>query len=62
MLILHNIYRKEEAIGLVTDGVYSYVRHPMYTGLLLSAWSHPTMVIIIVMIVQGIERDVEMAS
>jgi protein-S-isoprenylcysteine O-methyltransferase Ste14 len=28
----------ENTVNLVTDGVYKYVRHPMYSSLLLLAW------------------------
>ena len=33
-----------KSTGLVETGLYRYVRHPMYSGLLLAIWSFPTMV------------------
>ena len=35
---------KESDSKLVVTGVYRYVRHPMYTGLLIAIWSQPTLV------------------
>ncbi len=31
-------YAFESTINLVTDGIYKYIRHPMYSSLLLLAW------------------------
>ena len=41
-LLLHNSHTHDDE--LVTRGVYGLVRHPMYTGLLITLWSQPTMV------------------
>jgi protein-S-isoprenylcysteine O-methyltransferase Ste14 len=35
--------RKREGGSLVTSGLFSLVRHPMYTSILLCIWSNPTM-------------------
>ena len=37
------VYRREGG-SLVTSGLFSLVRHPMYTSILLCIWSNPTMV------------------
>jgi protein-S-isoprenylcysteine O-methyltransferase Ste14 len=34
---------RSESGELVTSGVYGIVRHPMYTGLLVCFWCHPSM-------------------
>ncbi|MDF2189984.1 NnrU family protein [Paraflavitalea sp. CAU 1676] len=31
--------RREESMGLTTDGLNRYVRHPLYAGTLLTVWS-----------------------
>ena len=36
--------QQQENSELTVKGVYGLVRHPMYTGLLISLWSKPTMV------------------
>lgn len=32
------LFRFEKTTELVTEGIYSYIRHPMYSSLLLLAW------------------------
>ena len=36
--------QQQENSELMVKGVYGLVRHPMYTGVLITLWSQPTMV------------------
>ena len=40
------VLQEKERGGLMTYGLYSFVRHPMYTSLLTCFWSHPEMVLL----------------
>ena len=48
-------YSFESTINLVTDGIYKYIRHPMYSSLLLLTWGaflkHPTIYGIMVVLI-----------
>lgn len=51
-------YAFENTVNLVTDGIYGYIRHPMYCSLLLLAWGalfkHVTLVGIVMAVITSI--------